>query len=204
VRNCPHHSIQLDLRNPSLGFFSQSRRGLSEALFSVTLTGVVIAVKAAPVIIGGESSLHHQIWGVQEIIAALLIAFSFTGIAIFFSARPHRQQWRESFTICGHAYLPVAFTGLLIIYFRVLVEEGARVVPLTLSVIGLGSWLDLERLTPEMGTLRLLIYPLIIAGGLFSWIVMGRLKSQYNLHNLSYYGHRFMALLATAAFLYLL
>ena len=45
----------------------------------------------------------------------------------------------------GLAYLPLALAGLFVIYFRVLVEGGARLAPLVLTGLGLGGWLDLNR-----------------------------------------------------------
>jgi ferredoxin len=204
VRNCPHHSIQLDLRNPSWGLFNQARRGFSEALFSVVMVGIVIAAKGTPYIFTGEQVTIHNVWSLSEIIAALIISSSFAVGAMLISAGMRKYSWKTVFTICGLAYLPLAFVGLFTIYFRAFVEEGAGVVTLTLAAIGLDNWIDLKHLTPELGTLRMLIYPLIIAGGSFSWVVLGRLKRQHSLRNFNYFGHRFLILFATAAFVYLL
>lgn len=205
VRNCPHHSMQLDLRNPLWGLFNQTRRGFSEAFFSVTLVGVIIAAKGTPYLFGRQAGIFsHSAWSAREFIIALPISLSFTIIAMLFSIGMRRHRWKASFTICGSAYLPLALAALFVLYFRAFVEGGGELVPLTLAGMQIGKLLDLKRLTPDLGTLRLLIWPIIVAGGAFSWTVLGRMKKQYNLHILSYSGHRLLVVLATAAFVFLL
>nr|WP_246559423.1 sigma 54-interacting transcriptional regulator [Geoanaerobacter pelophilus] len=205
VRNCPHHSMQLDLRNPSWGVLNQARRGFHEAVFSITLVAVVIAAKGTPFIFGRQPEVFPQrVWEPAELLTALLIAASFTGMAMLFSVGGRSHRWKATFTICSLAYLPLAFTGLFVYYFRALVEGGAELVPLTLAAIGLGEWLDLQQLTPDFGTLRLLIYPTIVSGGVFSWIVLNRLKRHYNLHRFCFSGHRLMVVITAAVFLCIL
>ncbi len=205
VRNCPHHSMQLDLRNPAWGLFNKARRGFYEALFSVTLTGVIIAAKGTPLLAGRTMEVFpHTLWNWNESVLALCIVAAFTGAALLASTSTRGAGWKPVFTICGLAYLPLAISGLFMIYFRALVEGGAQLVPLVISVTGLDSWLDAAQLTPELGTLRLLIYPLLILGGLFSWVVLGRLQHQHKLGASVLIGHRLLVFLAVAAFLRIL
>ncbi len=205
VRNCPHHSMELDLRNPSWGLFNHSRRGFYEALFSVTLAGVIIAAKGAPLLAGRTLEIFpHTLWSPKEFLLALCMAGGYSGLAMFASAASRRSNWKKVFTICGISYLPLALAGLFMIYFRALVEGGARLVPLMLHATGLDRWLDAGPLTPELGTLRLLIYPVLVAGALFSWSVLGGLQSRYNLGKAVLFGHRMLILLAAAAFIRIL
>ena len=83
-------------------------------------------------------------------------------------------------------------------------EGGARLVPLMLSATGLDQWLDPGVLTPELGTLRLLIYPILLAGAMFSWLVLGRQRSRYRLNRSALFGHRLLILIAAAAFIRIL
>lgn len=205
VRNCPHHSMQLDLRNPAWGLFNKSRRGFYEALFSVTLVGVVIAAKGTPLLAGRALEVFpHTLWSLNEFVLALCIVAAFIGLALLSSAEPRGSRWKAVFTICGLAYLPLAIAGLFMIYFRALVEGGAQLVPLIISAVGLDTWLDAARFTPELGTLRLLIYPILVMSALFSWVVLGRLQHQYNLSPFALIGHRLLILLAAAAFIRIL
>src|SRR6185369_1350823 len=156
VRNCPHHSMELDLRNPSWGLFNHSRRGFYEALFSVTLAGVIIAAKGAPLLAGRTLEVFpHTLWSPREFLLALCMAGGYSGLAMLVSALSRGSGWKGVFTICGLSYLPLAIAGLFMIYFRALVEGGARLVPLMLHATGLNRWLDAAPLTPELGTLRL-------------------------------------------------
>ena len=205
VRSCPHHSMQLDLRNPAWGLFNKARRGFYEALFSVTLVGVIIAAKGAPILAGRPLEVFpHTLWNLHKSILALCIVTTFTAVAMFSSTGTRGSHWKAVFTICGLAYLPLAISGLFMIYFRALVEGGAQLVPLVIAATGLDGWLDGARLTPELGTLRLLIYPILVLGALFSWIVLGKLQRQYNLSSSGLVGHRLLILLAIAAFVRIL
>src|SRR6185369_11206869 len=205
VRNCPHHAMQLDLRNPAQGICSQDLRGFHEALFSVTLVGLIIAAKGTPLLFGRKPEIFPtMLWSIPEFLTGVLIAVTFAGLAMVSSAGGRERGWKAAFSICGLAYLPLAFAGLFIIYFRAFVEGGARLVPLFLNAAGLGEWLDIERLTPEFGTLRLLIYPLIVAGAIFSWVALGRLQREYFPRQAGLLGHRLLVLLAAATFVILL
>jgi len=205
VRSCPHHSMQLDLRNPAWGLFNHARRGFYEALFSVTLTGAVIAAKGTPLLAGrGLEVFPHTLWSIRETLLALGIVVLFTGLALLSSAGARGSRWKAVFTICGLAYLPLAIAGLFMIYFRALVEGGSQLVPRIITAFGLDNRLDAALLTPELGTLRLLIYPVLLAGALFSWIVLGKLRHQYHLNPSALFGHRLLILLAAAAFIRIL
>lgn len=205
VRSCPHHSMQLDLRNPAWGLFNKSRRGFYEALFSVTLVGVIIAAKGTPLLAGRALEVFpHTRWNLTETMLALCIVTVFSGLSLLSSAGTRGSRWKYVFTICGLAYLPLAIAGLFMIYFRALVEGGAHLIPLIISATGLDPWLDAALLTPELGTLRLLIYPTLALGALFSWVVLGRLQRQYKLSPSGLIGHRLLILLAFAAFIRIL
>ena len=205
VRSCPHHSMQLDLRNPALGLFSKGRRGFYEALFSVTIVGVIIAAKGTPLLAGRTPEVFpHTMWSLAESALAIGIVALFTGLAMLSSKGTRSCNWKSVFTFCGLAYLPMSMAGLFMIYFRALVEGGAGIVPLLISASGLAHWLDAARLTPELGTLRLLIYPILVVGSLFSWIVLGKMQRQYELTSYGLIGHRLLIIIAAAAFIKIL
>jgi DNA-binding NtrC family response regulator len=205
VRNCPHHAMQLDLRIPTHGIYAHSRRSFHEGLFSVTLVGVIIAAKATPLLYGHQPEVFpHRLWSASEFFTSILIAGTFSVLAILVSIGSGKGSWKESFAVCGLAYLPLAVSGLFVIYFRAFVEGGARLVPLLLHSTALDLWFDSERLTPDLGTLRLLIYPLIVAGAFFSWVVLRRLKREHVNAHAGLYGHFMLVASAAAAFIFLL
>ncbi|NJD90923.1 MAG: cyclic nucleotide-binding domain-containing protein [Geobacter sp.] len=204
VRNCPHHAMQLDLRNPVQGMQSQELRGFHEALFSVTLVGVILAAKAVPLIFGQQQEfMPHRLWQLQEFLAGIGVALAYAAL-VMLSSLGGKRNWQTVFSTCALAYLPLAFTGLFIIYFRAFVEGGAELAPLLLAACGVDSWLDASRLTPELGTLRLLIHPLIITGTLFSAIALRRLQRENFPHQAGLLGHRLLVIITAIAFMFLL
>jgi ferredoxin len=205
VRNCPHHAMQLDLRNPAAGIYSQSLRGFHEALFSVTLVGVILAAKGAPLLFGHRPEIFpHRLWQLPEFFTGMLIVLLFAALTMVASMGSRGRSWQRVFSSCGLAYLPLAFTGLFLIYFRAFVAGGAELVPLLLQAAGLSQWLDPGRLTPELGTLRLLIYPMILCGTLFSALALRKLRQDHFPDQAGLTGHRLLVILTALAFMYLL
>jgi len=205
VRNCPHRSMHLDLRNPAQVGFNRARRGFREAFFSATLLGAVIAAKGTPLLAGRQPGiLSHSIWGPSDYLLALAIVTGFTGLCVLSSTVVRGVSWRSVFTASGLAYLPLAAAGLFMIFFRALIEGGAQLVPLLINSVGLANWLDAARLTPELGTLRLLIYPLIAFAALFSWMILGKLQRQDGLPGKALAGHRLLIVLSAVVFITIL
>ncbi|PKN13621.1 MAG: cyclic nucleotide-binding protein [Deltaproteobacteria bacterium HGW-Deltaproteobacteria-4] len=203
VRHCPHHSMQLDLRNPASGLFSQTRRSFAEALFSVIFAGVVLAAKGTPLLVGRQGEVFPTVrWSPAEVGLSLTIVAAYFALAMLASLG-RRGRWRVTFTLCGFAYLPLAMTGIFVIYLRALAEGGAQIVPLFFTALGLAGGLDLPRLTPELGTLRLLIPPLLLGSAAISWVVLGRLR-QYNLSRTVLSCHRALVVLTAIGFLWVL
>lgn len=205
VRSCPHHSMQLDLRNPASGVFNKARRGFREALFSVTLVGVVVAAKATPLLAGREQEIFPRtLWSAGDCLLALGIVAGVTGLSVLASAGVRGTGWRSVLTTGGLAYLPLAAAGLFMIFFRAFVEGGAQLVPLLIAAAGLDRLLDAAALTPELGTLRLLIHPIILMAALFSWVVLGKLQRQDGLPPSALFRHRLLIVLVTAIFVRIL
>jgi transcriptional regulator with AAA-type ATPase domain len=205
VRSCPHHSMQIDLRNPACGLLNKARHGVNEAFFSVTMVGVVIAAKGTPLLVGKRQEVFsHSVWSAEEYLLAVGVVAAFTGLAMLSSAGAPQYRWRSLFTASGLAYLPLAVSGLFLIYFRPLVEGGGQLVPLLLSAAGLDRWLDLTLLTPDLGTLRLLILPAILLGCFLSLSVLGRMQRQEGVGHAGVIGHRLLIVVATAAFIWIL
>lgn len=203
VRHCPHHSMQLDLRNPASGLFNHARSNFAEAFFSVLFAGVILAAKGTPLLCGRAAEIFPTVrWTSAETGLALSIVAAYVAIALLASLG-RRGLWRATFTLCGFAYLPLALTGIFVIYLRALAEGGAQIVPLFFTALGLAGALDLPRLTPELGTLRLLIPPLLVGAATISWVVLGRLR-QYDLSRANIAAHRLLVVLTALGFLWVL
>ncbi|GFO55407.1 histidine kinase [Geomonas sp. Red276] len=199
VRSCPHHSMQLDLRNPAASLCHKSRRGVRDAFFSVILLGAVLAARGTPLLAGRKPEVFpHTLWSGADWLTAVAVIAGFTGLAVAASMGGGRSRWRAVFATCGLCYLPLATAGLFMIFFRAFVEGGARLVPLLLAAVGLDRVVDPAALTPELGTLRLVIYPMIVMAGLISWMVLGRLQRRDGVGEGSLRRHRLLMAAATA------
>jgi hypothetical protein len=128
----------------------------------------------------------------------MLVGYPTLVLAGCLPGRPLR--WRRVFASCGFAYLPLAAVGLFMLYFRPLVEYGARLVPELLGLLRLDTLVSPAALTPELGTLRLLFYPLILTAGAFSWHTLGKLRKLERLETGAFYCQRVLILVTTALF----
>lgn len=205
VRSCPHHSMQLDLRNPAWGLLNRSRHGFYEALFSVALCGVIAAAKGTPLLMGRSVEIFPTVvWSGTEVVVACAVVVLWVALTMGASSRERLFTWRTAFTMYGLAYLPLAITGLFMIYFRALVEGGAQLVPLIMSASGVDTLLRPELLTPNLGTLRLLIYPGILTGSCFSLFALATLRRQHALGKVGVNAHRALIIAITIIFLRIL
>ncbi|HJV33629.1 sigma 54-interacting transcriptional regulator [Geomonas sp.] len=205
LRNCPHRSMQLDLRHPSSGLLGRTRHATGDALLCVTLVAVVLALKGVSLVVGvGGGVERAPLWGLHEYLVALAVLVGYPSLVLAGCLPGRPLRWRRVFASCGLAYLPLAAVGLFMLYFRPLVEYGARLVPELLVLSRLDTLLDPALLTPELGTLRLLFYPLILAAGAFSWHTLGKLRKLDIPATGTFYCQRLLILVTTALFLFVL
>jgi ferredoxin len=202
VRNCPHHAMHLDLRNPADGILHRPRRRFSEALFAVTLTGAVLASKLTPWLAGRTAEVFASTpWNHTEVLMSLFLVSGYTGLAMLSSIGSQGRRWLATFSVCGQVYLPLAFAGLFTIYFVALTEGGESLLPLIIISSGLDRWLNPASFTPELGTLHLVTPLLLIAGTAFSWYLLNGLGRQYALNRIGRIGHQVLLLLTGIGFL---
>ena len=202
VRNCPHHAMHFDLRNPADGILHRPRRRFSEALFAVTLTGAVLASKLTPWLTGRTPEVFVSTpWSTREILIGISLVAAYAGIAMLSSIGSQGRRWKATFTICGQAYLPLAFAGLFAIYFVAFTEGGENFLPMVIIWLGLDRWLNPQNFALELGTLNYLTPMLLAAGTTFSWYLLNRLNRQYSLNALGRIGHQVLMLLTCIGFL---
>lgn len=202
VRNCPHRAMHFDLRNPAEGILQRPRRRFSDALFAVTLTGTVLASKLTPWLTGRTPEVFVTTpWRHGEVILAMALVAGYVVLAMLCSIGSQGRRWLVTFTVCGQAYLPLAFAGLFAIYFVVLIEGGETFLPRVISSLGLDQWLEPARFTLELGTLNYVTPLLLIAGTVFSWHLLSGLNQQYALNRIGRVGHRVLMLSTCIGFL---
>jgi len=196
VRNCPHHAMHFDLRNPADGILLRPRRRLSEAFFAVTLTGAVLVSKLTPRLTGRPPEVFISTpWSRNEVLLAISLVAGYTIITILSSIGSRGRRWMATFTICGQAYLPLAFSGLFAIYFVAFIEGGETFLPMVIISLGLDQWLEPNLFKLELGTLHFFTPLLLIAGTAFSWHLLSGLNRQYALNRFGRSGHRILMVL---------
>lgn len=202
VRNCPHHAMHFDLRNPADGILQRPRRRFSEALFAVTLTGTVLVSKLTPWLTGRTPEVFVSTpWSHNEFLLAISLVGCYAIIAMLSSIGSQGRRWMATFTVCGQAYLPLAFAGLFVIYFVAFIEGGEAFLPMTINALGLNQWLEPNLFNIELGTLHFFTPLLLIAGTAFSWHLLSGLNRQYSLNRVGRIGHRVLMLLTCIGFL---
>jgi transcriptional regulator with AAA-type ATPase domain/ferredoxin len=202
VRNCPHHAMHFDLRNPADGILQRPRRRFSEALFAVTLTGAVLVSKLTPWLTGRTPEVFVSTpWSHNEVLLAVSLVGVYAVIAMLSSIGSQGRRWMATFTVCGQAYLPLAFAGLFAIYFVALIEGGENFLPMAIISLGLEQWLEPASFSVELGTLHFFTPLLLIAGTTFSWFLLSGLNRQYSLNRVGRIGHRTLMLLTCIGFL---
>jgi len=202
VRNCPHHAMNFDLRNPADGILQRPRRRFSEALFAVALAGAVLASKLTPWLTGRTPEIFVSTpWDRYEVLIAISLVTGYALAAMLSSVGTHGRRWLATFTICGLAYLPLAFSGLFTIYFVAFTEGGEKFLPMVIVSLGMDRWLSPDKFILELGTLKYLTPLILLAGTAFSLYLLRELNRQYALNNLGRRGHQLLMLLTCIAFL---
>lgn len=166
VRNCPHHSIRLDLRSPLRALASRPARTLADALGAVALTGAALATQITPWLQAHSSALAHPA------LAFAAVAGLYSLLALGASAG---KCWAGHFRTLGLAHLPLAFATLFHLYFSEFVHKGENLLPLSIRALALDRWFPPEHFVPELGTLRGLLPLILLAGTLLSLSLARRL-----------------------------
>ncbi|HYA13393.1 MAG TPA: hypothetical protein VEF33_03540, partial [Syntrophales bacterium] len=97
------------------------------------------------------------------------------------SGFPVSPFWKKYFTVSGYAYLFVAFACFLNVYLHELVNNGPNILPWIVDLIGLGSMVPQEWITPNLGTLKALNPIMTLGGAVAALFLLGRMSKQYDI-----------------------
>lgn len=204
VKKCRHLAVRIDARFPWHELETRKKWNLSDALFAVSLVSLVLAVKLPswePLarIIAGSSGRHATL---ADLAASLATGSAFLLAAYFASGS--RGSRRLNFSILGPSYLFLAFAGFFNIYFHELVYLGPDLLPWAFQWAGLEGLVPREWITPNLGTLKILVPLFTLAGALASFLMLGRLGDRYAITRAVRRTHQGVQLLATLVFLVVL
>jgi polyferredoxin/CRP-like cAMP-binding protein len=200
VKNCPHDSIQVNLRIAPLELWHIQSPRVADSFLVVALSAIFfpLLLHQEFLALSSQFSMPH--------LAGSLILFGLIGLFVGIYSLFSRQQARISkssfvhiFAATGYGYIPLVLGGFLAVYFEMFMAGAWRSVPLILSALGVVMTETGYRLLSREATETL--QHLIITGGLLaSLYATYRIVKRYTLSekfSLKLYGLPYGFLLAS-------
>lgn len=209
VKNCQHKAVRIDAMPPWRKVLATEKWELSRAFFSIVVTASILAVKLPDWIAAHVSLLRHAppVHPVQTPLAQTATYFAtiagYLTLACLASAARSRKLWIRNFIHAGYAYLPIAFLGLFNVYFREFVSDGHKLLPLTVSLLGLSHIIRPEWITPNLATLKALFPLVTLTGAAFSLHLLKAIKHERGISIAAWHFHR-VILVATAILFFII
>ncbi|MBW2467305.1 MAG: 4Fe-4S binding protein [Deltaproteobacteria bacterium] len=167
IKNCPHDSIQVNLRITPLELWHIQSPRMADSFLVVSLSAIFF-----PLLLHQEFLYFSSRYSMPHLAGSLML-FSliglFVGIYSLFSwqqARMTHIRFSKIFAATGYGYIPLVLGGFLAVYFEMFMAGAWRVVPLILSVFGFVMPEEGYRLLSREATLTL--QHLIVTGGLLA------------------------------------
>ena len=167
IKNCPHDSIQVNLRIAPLELWHIQSPRVADSFLVVALSAIFF-----PLLLHQEFIFLFSKYSMPHLAGSLMLfglIGLFVGIFSLFSwqqARMSNTSFTHIFAATGYGYIPLVLGGFLAVYFEMFMAGAWRVVPLLLSVFGLVTPETDYRLLSQEATLTL--QHLIITGGLLA------------------------------------
>lgn len=180
VKACPHRSVRINARLPWREMLEKKSGKLVSAVFTILLTALVLGVTIpgwGPVARFLKTTPETGTTGLN-LLVAFCIALLFTAIVMLASGFPYSRGWRNHLTHVGPAYLFLAFSVFFNIYFHQFVIQGDQMLPWIIQQVGLAGLIPSVWVTPELGTLKMLIPLVTLAGGTGTFLMLGTMKRQ--------------------------
>ncbi|MFC1826837.1 sigma 54-interacting transcriptional regulator [Thermodesulfobacteriota bacterium] len=167
IKNCPHDSIQLNLRIAPLELWHIQSPRVADSFLVVALSAIFF-----PLLLHQEFLTLFRNYSMPHLAGSLMLfglIGLFVGIYSLFSwqqARMSNSSFSHIFAATGYGYIPLVLGGFLAVYFDMFMAGAWRVVPLILSVFGVDTPETGFRILSREATLTL--QHLIITGGLIA------------------------------------
>ena len=167
IKNCPHDSIQVNLRIAPLELWHIQSPRVADSFLVVALSAIFF-----PLLLHQEFIFLFSKYSMPHLAGSLMLyglIGLFVGIFSLFSwqqARMSNTSFTHIFAATGYGYIPLVLGGFLAVYFEMFMAGAWRAVPLLLSFFGLVTPETDYRLLSREATLTL--QHLIITGGLLA------------------------------------
>ena len=183
---------------------------LPGAMFTILLIAAVLAVKLlswGPLdryIAVHLSGFQGGGTFVTDVLFSCFFLFLFTALALLVSGYPESNKWREYFVRVGPGYLFLAFAGFLNTYLHEFIYHGHNLIPWLLESVGLGGIIPVDLVTPNLGTMKVLIPLITLTGGIGSLFMLKAIADKYSLPRMAYRGHQTIIFMTSLVFLLVL
>jgi hypothetical protein len=111
----------------------------------------------------------------------LLIVSLFLAAVILASGFPFSGRWRKNLLISGYPYLFLAFVGLFNFYFYEFVNHGNQLGVWALKNLSIDRFIPEQWVTPELGTLQIILPLTSVLGGVGANYLLGKLVRRESL-----------------------
>lgn len=210
VRKCKQKSLHLDIVLPSQKIMEKNFWEFSRSTFAVLLVGSVLATGALRWLGDHRTfaalaipQMHlHGHWENFFALFAVTVGFSF--LTFMASGTKGFAKRSQNFVYAGYAYLPLAFFGLFIIYFRQFISQGNKIPWLFAKLLGFERVINQPQITSRMVALHALPPALVIIGGVLSLYLLRKLHEKYAFQPLAYRLHQVIILATCLAFIIIL
>ncbi len=181
VKSCQHRSARLNLRTPWHQVIARGKWEWSVSISALLMVASVLAVRGSEWGMGhlpGGSPGHPLLTngGVLFLIVSLFLA-----AAILAAGFPFSGGWRKNLLISGYPYLFLAFVGLFNLYFYEFVHRGSQLGVWALKNLSIDSFIPAEWITPELGTLQIVLPLTALLGGAGANYMLGELVRRESL-----------------------
>lgn len=206
IKRCRHQAVHINARMPWKELLGREKWDAAGAFFAVMLGALVLAVKFSawgPVSrFLSESFTGHVV--VADLAVVVAVGTLFFVLVCVASGYPRDNDWKRNFSLAGYAYLSLSFAGFFNIYFHEFVYHAHNLIPWTTAHLGLDTVIPSAWVTPNLGTLKILIPLITLFGSISSLLILEKLAAKHSVSHPVLKGHRWVLLATTLVFLIVL
>ena len=143
LKACPHRSVEVNLRPPGIELWTSHTPKSYEVALLFLLLNVVFLHRLPEIATRFNLDWHLDIFSEHSIIAIAILflpiilpLIAHTGVIL---ASKLTQQKPKNFIELAYGYLPLALAGNLAHYLTLGLNEGGRILPVTLATFGISN-----------------------------------------------------------------
>jgi transcriptional regulator with AAA-type ATPase domain/ferredoxin len=166
IKNCPHDSIQVNLRIAPLELWNIQAPRVADSFLIISLSAIFF-----PLLLHQEFLDLSAGYSMPHLAGSLMLFMLIAAFVVIYSsfswmqAKIAGKSFKYIFSVTGYGFIPLVLGGFLAVYFEMFVAGSWRFIPLILSAFGTSLEAG-HRLLSREATLTL--QHLIITGGLLA------------------------------------